>query len=215
MTLFANHDRAPRDLLGVVHINSTGCKSAPTQTVGTVIGNGLVLTVAHGVAGQKSTSITTISGQVFEAKILAIDTELDLAVLYVTTDPASKLDIEPIKFAKAVAGSTVYFVAYQDSLQVIQPAKIKRTLSIKTQDIYLETRVTRPGIEVDAKVVVGNSGGPLINNNGEIVGIIWSTSRTFKNRSWATRIEAANELLSRVSATNPSTQSPQVVACVG
>ena len=208
-------DPRPRRFDSVVLINSTGCKSADTQTVGTVIGDGLVLTVAHGVAGQLSNTVTTTSGEKLKAKIAAIDPEMDLAVLKISADPMSEFKFTPLKFARAVAGSNAYFVAFKDSLQFVQPARIKRTLLINTQDIYLETNVTRPGIEVETKVVVGNSGGPLINDKDEIVGIIWSTSRNVKNRSWATRIEAANALLSRVSTGNPSSQSPQVVACSG
>ncbi len=194
-------------------ITSIGCKSSPTQTVGTVIAKDLIVTVAHGVAGQTSTSIITVSGQVLNAKVVAIDINLDLALLYVDSTK-STTNLIPLKFANAVAGSETRFVAFEDSQQFAISAKIIKILRINTEDIYLKNKISRPGLEVETKVVVGNSGGPLINEKGEIIGIIWSTSRTVKNRSWATRIEAANELLSRVSTDNPSTQSPQVVACV-
>ncbi len=210
--IFARTQSVPKKFDSVVLITSIGCKSAPIQTVGTVIGDGLVLTVAHGVAGQTSTSITTISGQVLSARIVAIDVNLDLAVLYF--DPTElTLDLAPLKFGDAIAGINAYFVAYQDSLQVVRPAKIRRRLLINTQDIYLKADVSRPGIEVETSVVVGNSGGPIINDNGEIVGVVWSTSRTVENRSWATRVQATNELLLRISDGNPQSATPKVVAC--
>ncbi len=195
-------------------ITSIGCKSSPTQTVGTVIGKDLILTVAHGVAGQTSTSITTIDGQVLNAKVVAIDINLDLALIY-TDSAKSTTNFVPLKFADAVEGSEARFVAFEDSKQFVLSAKIKEVLRIDTEDIYLKNKISRPGLEVETMVVVGNSGGPLINHKDEIVGLVWATSRTEKNLAWATRIEAANELLSRVSVINPSTQSPQVVACVG
>ncbi len=210
--IFARTQSVPKKFDSVVLITSIGCKSAPIQTVGTVIGDGLVLTVAHGVAGQTSTSITTISGQVLSARIVAIDVNLDLAVLYF--DPKElTLDLAPLKFGDATAGINAYFVAYQNSLQVVRPAKIKRRLLINTQDIYLKADVSRPGIEVETSVVVGNSGGPIINDNGEIVGVVWSTSRAVENRSWATRVQATNELLLRISEGNPQSATPKVVAC--
>ena len=217
ITLGVNYLRPnswPSHYDSVVLITSIGCKSSPTQTVGTVIGKDLIVTVAHGVAGQTSTSIITVSGQVLNAKVVAIDINLDLALLYVDSTK-STTNLIPLKFADAVAGSETRFVAFEDSQQFAISAKIIKILRINTEDIYLKNKISRPGLEVETKVVVGNSGGPLINEKGEIIGIIWSTSRTVKNRSWATRIEAANELLSRVSTDNPSTQSPQVVACVG
>lgn len=195
-------------------ITSIGCKSAPTQTVGTVIGDGLVLTVAHGVAGQTSSFITTVSGQVLNAKVVAIDVNLDLALIYIDKTKFA-MDLVPLKFADAVEGSEARFVAFEDSQQLVLSAKIKEVLRIDTEDIYLKNKISRPGLEVETMVVVGNSGGPLINHKGEIVGLVWAKSRSEKNLVWATRIEAANELLSRVSAVNPSTQSPQVVACLG
>ncbi len=121
----------------------------------------------------------------------------------------------PLKFADAVEGSDARFVAFEDSRQFAISAKIKEILRIDTEDIYLKNKISRPGLEVETMVVVGNSGGPLINHKGEILGLVWATSRNEKNLAWATRIESAHDLLSRVSTGNPSTQSPQVVACVG
>ena len=195
-------------------VNSIGCKSSPTQTVGTVIGKDLIVTVAHGVAGQTSTSITTINGQVLNAKVVAIDINLDLALIYVDSTK-STTNLIPLKFADAVEGSETRFVAFEDSKQFVLTAKINEILRIDTEDIYLRNKVSRPGLEVEARVVVGNSGGPLINHKDEIVGLVWATSRTEKNLAWATRIEAADKLLALLSTRNPQSATPEVVACSG
>lgn len=213
--IYARSRIMPERFDSVVLLNSSGCKSSPTQTVGTVIGDGLVLTVAHGVAGQKVTSITTTSGQILDAKVVAIDINLDLALLYLPTSKASKTKLEPLKFANAVKGESGYFVAYEDAAQVVRPAQIREILRIDTEDIYLKNKVSRPGLEVETKVVVGNSGGPLINRDGELIGLVWATSRTEKNLAWATRIEAVDKLLSMISTSNPQSATPQVVACSG
>lgn len=195
-------------------VNSIGCKSSPTQTVGTVIGKDLIVTVAHGVAGQTSTSITTINGQVLNAKVVAIDINLDLALIYVDSTK-STTNLIPLKFADAVAGSETRFVAFGDSQQFAISAKIIKILRINTEDIYLKNKISRPGLEVETRVVVGNSGGPLINHKDEIVGLVWATSRTEKNLAWATRIEAADKLLALLSTRNPQSATPEVVACSG
>ena len=195
-------------------VNSIGCKSSPTQTVGTVIGKDLIVTVAHGVAGQTSTSITTINGQVLNAKVVATDINLDLALIYVDST-RSTTNLIPLKFADAVEGSETRFVAFEDSKQFVLSAKIKKILRINTEDIYLKNKISRPGLEVETRVVVGNSGGPLINHKDEIVGLVWATSRTEKNLAWATRIEAADKLLALLSTRNPQSATPEVVACSG
>ena len=172
------------------------------------------MTVAHGVAGQTSTSITTINGQVLNAKVVAIDINLDLALIYVDSTK-STTNLIPLKFADAVEGSETRFVAFEDSKQFVLTAKINEILRIDTEDIYLKNKVSRPGLEVEARVVVGNSGGPLINHKDEIVGLVWATSRTEKNLAWATRIEAADKLLALLSTRNPQSATPEVVACSG
>lgn len=211
--IYARTQSKPERFDSVVLITSIGCKTAPTQTVGTVIGDGLVLTVAHGVAGQESTLITTAFGQVISAKVAAIDVNLDLALLQIDRKELT-LDPVPLKFDDAVAGSKVWFVAYEDAAQVVRPAKITEILRIDTEDIYLKNKVSRPGLEVETKVVVGNSGGPLINHDGEIVGLVWAKSRSEKKIAWATRVSGANDLLDRFSTNNPLSTIPQVVACV-
>lgn len=204
-------DRVKAD--AVVLITSTGCRSAETRTVGTIIEGGFILTVAHGVAGQALNQITTANGTVFEATIAAIDIDLDLALLSVEGVTESQLSA-PLRLVSAKPGERVSFVAFNDQQQFIRDAKIKRRLKINTQDIYLKNKTSRPGLEVELAVNVGNSGGPLINKSGEVVGIVWSTSRVVKNRSWATRSEAVTALLAEAS-TNASPVNSKALACTG
>lgn len=205
-------DRQP-ETASVVLITSSGCRSAETRTVGTIIEGGFVLTVAHGVAGQTSNRVTTSAGDNFQATIVAIDIEQDLALLAIDSAPQSQ-NFVPVELAPAKAGELVSFVAFDDQQQFTRDAKIKRRLRINTQDIYLGNMVARPGLEVELEVSVGNSGGPLINNSGQLVGIVWSTSRVVKNRSWGTRSEAVATLLTSALA-NPSLASSKPVACTG
>jgi S1-C subfamily serine protease len=197
----------------VVLITSTGCRTAETRTVGTIIDSGFILTVAHGVVGQTRNQITTVKGETFEATIAAIDIDLDLALLKIELVTESQLST-PLRLAAAKSGERVSFVAFDDQEQFIREAKIKRRLRINTQDIYLKNKTSRPGLEVELEVNVGNSGGPLLNNSGEVVGIVWSTSRVVKNRSWATRSEAVTALLAAAS-TNASAINNKALACTG
>ena len=181
--------------------------------MGTIIDGGFILTVAHGVAGQTRNQITTVNGEIFEATVAAIDTDLDLALLKIEFATESQLST-PLRLAAAKPGERVSFVAFDDQEQFIREAKIKRRLRVNTQDIYLKNKTSRPGLEVELEVSVGNSGGPLINESGDVVGIVWSTSRVVKNRSWATRSEAVTALLAAAS-TNASAINNKALACTG
>ncbi len=210
---FAQTSRGRVKTESVVLITSTGCRTAETRTVGTVIDGGFILTVAHGVAGQTFNQITTATGSVFEASIEAIDINLDLALLKVNVDSESQLSA-PLKMSSAEPGEQVSFVAFNEQKQFVRDAKVKRRLKINTQDIYLKNKTSRPGLEVELEVEVGNSGGPLINKSGEVVGIVWSTSRVVENRSWATRSEAVAALIAEAS-TNASPTNSKALACTG
>ncbi len=192
-------------------ITSSGCRTAETRSVGTVIDGQLILTVAHGVAGQTSSQITTINGDKFEAKIVAIDTAQDLALLKISPMPQD-LPLPALAFGQATAGEDAFFVAFNDQQQFVRKAKIQRRLKINTEDIYLKEKTTRLGIEAEVKVEVGNSGGPLVNKDGEIIGVVWSTSRITNNRTWATRIEAASALVDSLNS-NPDPRTAKPVAC--
>lgn len=183
-------DPTQRQYPAVVLVRSSGCKQAVTLSVGTVVEDSLIVTVAHSVAGQQEYKVLTVDGRSLPATLEAIDTDLDLALLHV-----AQLSIAPVDLTEAHAGSSVTFVAFADGEQVSRPAVIRRALRINTEDIYLNNKVVRPGLEVAAEVKVGNSGGPLIDDHSKMVGIIWGTSRNTQNRSWATRVEAIQELL--------------------
>lgn len=211
--IYAQTDRRHINNNSVVLISSVGCRSAETRTVGTIIDGGFVLTVAHGVAGQNANRIIFADGVTTQASIAAIDSNLDLALLKFDAAPL-RSPVKPIKFASAKPGETVLFIAFNDQTQFARDAKIKRRLKVNTQDIYLREKTTRPGLEVELDVEVGNSGGPLLNKSGELVGIVWSTSRIVKNRSWATRSEAVTKLLASVS-TNAISPDAKPLACTG
>lgn len=204
--IYAQSDSRKIDATSVVLITSAGCRTAETRTVGTIIKDGYVLTVAHGVAGQASNQVTTATGKSFQATVVAIDTDQDIALLKL--DPtAEDPEFVELNFAEAKQGEKISFVAFDDQQQVIREARVTRRLKINTEDIYLQKKVSRPGLEVELQVEIGNSGGPLINKSGQLVGIVWSTSRIVKNRSWATRVEAVDQLFS------PELDEIKVVAC--
>jgi len=193
----------------VFRVEGLGCKQKPTRTVGTVVSEPLysagqlVLTVAHGVVGQDS--VVALDGdRRVPLQIVAVDTEWDLAVLQASSPLLAEngLPIGPVPVAESRAGraSFVVFEEVSDTreMQVVRPAYVTRRLRINTEDIYLadlHDRDPRPGLEVRTATYVGDSGGPLFNPNGELIGLVWGTSRKTAERSWATRVQAANALI--------------------
>lgn len=203
----APSSRAPVD--AVFRIEGLGCKRNPTRTVGTVVseslpgGGQLVLTVAHGVVGQEATEIVDGSTRV-RLRLIAVDSDWDLAVLH-AEQPLQGDDDTPVggvAFAEGRIGNAS-FVVFEDrsgvrEAAVVRPAYLAKRLRIRTEDIYLndvESREGRPGLEVRTPARVGDSGGPLFDANGEMVGLVWGTSRKSSDRSWATRVQAATSMI--------------------
>jgi S1-C subfamily serine protease len=216
----------------VFRIEGLGCKRKPTRTVGTVVSEPsysagqLVLTVAHGVVGQDS--VVALDGdRRIPMQVVAVDTEWDLAVLQAASPLFAQTNqpVDPVQFAEARVGNAS-FVVFDEAdggreIQTVRPAHVVRRLRIKTEDIYLTDLPDsngRPGLEVRTATHVGDSGGPLFNPNGELIGVVWGTSRKTAERSWATRVQAANELIesARNSVTtngNAHSEVSRLLAC--
>jgi S1-C subfamily serine protease len=130
---------------------------------------GHVLTNYHVVEDADSLSITLADGSEYTGSIVGIDPENDLAIL--KFNPAGK------KLTTIPFGSSTNLAVGQKVLAIGNPFGLQRTLTrgivsalgrpIKTESglIIKET------IQTDASINPGNSGGPLLNSNGEMIGV--------------------------------------------
>jgi S1-C subfamily serine protease len=182
----------------VVAVTATGCRLRPTQAVGTVVADGLVLTVAHAVAGEDDIVVSTGDGRDLAADVVAIDTERDAAILRV-----EHLGLDPLARRAAEGGERVQLLVIDDGRVLAHPAEVRRRIMIRTSDIYRDGEHLRPGLEVAGEVEAGDSGGGVVGEDGRLVGIVWARSREVDDRAWATRIEVAEPLLAAVADGTP------------
>ncbi len=141
-----------------------GSSTATVHGSGVVVkSNGVILTNAHVVESMENITVVLYDGQTCAGRVLYSDKTADLAVVKI-----DKLGLKPLPFAdSAVTGQTVIAIGTPISLTLRNTA---------TKGIISGTDVTVPGqyykyIQTDASVNSGNSGGPLVNMRGEIVGI--------------------------------------------
>jgi len=64
------------------------------------------------------------------------------------------------------------------------PVIMARPVTIRTEDVYVEGETLRPGFELTADIVEGDSGG-AVTVGGEVVGVVWARSRTDADRAYA------------------------------
>ena len=147
--------------------------------------DGYVLTNAHVVEGADDVYVTMTDKREFKAKIIGSDKRTDVAVVKIEANNLPRLPIGDS--SKLRAGEWVIAIGSPFGLDNTVTAGIVSAKSRDTGD-YL------PLIQTDVAVNPGNSGGPLLNMQGEVVGInsqIYSRSGGYMGISFAVPIDEA------------------------
>ena len=158
---------------GTARITTRACNSQVNGT-GVIIAPGYVVTNAHVVAGASAIRVALETGVVDAVPVL-FDPNLDVAVLY-----APRLAGRSLRFATAVPerGSEGAALGYAGGgALVVLPAAVAGSYRATGHDIYDSVQVQRDIIELRAAIEPGDSGGPVILENGTIGGLVFAESR--------------------------------------
>ena len=157
----------------VVRVDGTACGLA-IEGSGWVAAPDLVVTNAHVVAGESDTTVE-VGGQPpsLVAEPVAFDATHDLAVLRV-----DELDLPALGFApEAPSGTSGAILGYPENGPFdVQPARIGRTQDVLTQNAYGQGPVTRLLTPLRGLVRPGNSGGPLVNEDGRVLTTVFAAT---------------------------------------
>mgnify|MGYP005810093873 CR=1 FL=1 len=141
---------------------------------GFVIAPDRVMTNAHVVAGSNSVQIYA-SGSPLDATVVSYDPSVDIAILAVPNLPP-----QPLTFAQSEAktGTSVVVLGYPGGGNfTATPARIREVIKLSGPDIYRDPApVTRDVYTIRANVEQGNSGGPLIDLNGQVLGVVFGAA---------------------------------------
>ena len=162
--------------------------------------DGYIMTNAHVVEGASDVYVTLTDKREFKAKIIGSDTRTDVALLKIDGNSLPRLVIGDSD--KIRAGEWVLAIGSPFGLENTVTAGI---ISAKARDTgdYL------PLIQTDVAVNPGNSGGPLINRKGEVIGInsqIYSRSGGFMGISFAVPIDEALRVSDQLKASGRVTR---------
>ncbi|BCY15344.1 serine protease [Actinoplanes sp. L3-i22] len=159
------------------------------EGTGFVYADERVMTNAHVVAGTRDVVVETTRGQL-EGTVVVYDPKRDLAVIRV---PGLKAPVMPFVAKKAATGASAIVLGYpQDGPYNAQSARVRDVGDITGPDIYESGDVTREIYTIKSLVRSGNSGGPLIAPNGDVLGVIFAAAADDKNVGFAlTAAEAA------------------------
>lgn len=127
-----------------------------------------ILTNHHVVDGVRRIKVSLDGGRTYIAKLVAHDRETDLAVIYIST-PSPLPVVKLGSSHDLMVGETVFAVGnafgYQHSVTRGIISALHRNVQVNETQQYLDL------IQTDASINPGNSGGPLLNIDGEMIGI--------------------------------------------
>jgi S1-C subfamily serine protease len=150
----------------------TGCPGIQ-QGSSFVAGTDLVVTNAHVIAGTDRITVT-VDGRPRPAVPVRFDPDTDIAVLRVD---GLGVDPLPLALAEVDRGARGAAVGYPLGGPVHgEAAVVLRRMDAAGRDIYHRGVVRRPVYEVQAHIRPGNSGGPLVDPDGQVIGLVFSRS---------------------------------------
>ena len=170
-------------VFSTVKILGTACNSEQEGS-GFVVGPGLVATNAHVVAGESNGSTQVLLGNTaYDATTVLFDPDFDLAVLRTNAPLGPALNISS---ALVPRGTQAALLGYpEDRGLTIGAAGVTEEVTAIGKDIYNNGSVTRGVYALDATVLPGNSGGPLLGPGGQVIGVVFSRSTVYSNVGYA------------------------------
>jgi S1-C subfamily serine protease len=164
----------------VFKVTSLGCGGLVTGS-GFAIGGGYVVTNAHVVSGTHAHRVLTPAGDELGATVVYFDPARDFALLSVPDLTSSGLG-----FAPASRGTDSAVIGYPGGgPERIEPAVVDGAVEAVGRDIYSNNAVKRQVYVIQGRVRPGNSGGPLVDLQGKVLGIVFATSASDPNQAYA------------------------------
>lgn len=186
-----------------VRIESTGCSELSSGS-GFVAKDGIVVTNAHVIAGKGETLVRDKNG-LRQARVIHFDPQLDVALLAVDNLAGEPLPLSTEPVAYGAKGAVVGYP--KGGPLNISASVALDTVRARGTNIYDNATVTRTIHVLQADIVQGNSGGPAINQNGEVIGVVFATALTENNVGYAFTSDQITTTLANARTDNPTTST--------
>ena len=147
------------------------------------IGQDDVVTNAHVVAGSQRVEVDTTDGATHPATVVLFNPDVDVAILHVPGLNEAALPIATTDPARGVTGAAIGYPGGQT--ETVAPAEVRGTESAQGYNIYNSGVVNRTIEVLAAKIIPGNSGGPLVDTAGTVQGLVFAASTTNPDEGYA------------------------------
>ncbi|MBB5165122.1 acid resistance serine protease MarP [Mycobacterium sp. AZCC_0083] len=174
---------------------------------GFVVAPNRVMSNAHVVAGSESVTVE-VDGQTYDAGVVSYDPSADISILDVPNLPAPPLQFD---MQEAKSGTDAVVMGYPGGGDfTATPARIREVIRLNGPDIYHTTTVTREVYTIRGTVRQGNSGGPLIDKGGAVLGVVFGAAVDDADTGFVLTADEVARQMAKVG----STQRVQTGACI-
>lgn len=187
----------------VVRIKGQGCGGIVSGS-GFVAGSGLVATNAHVVAGIRQPYVQDANGT-HSATVIWFDPDLDFAILRVNNLAGHSLQISNPTSGENTPAAVLGYPGGGDFNA--KPAVILDEIEASGRDIYGSGHTLRSVYELQADVIPGNSGGPLVGTDGRVIGIVFAESTNYNHVGYALTTNQISKTITRAAAGNQVTST--------
>jgi S1-C subfamily serine protease len=187
---------ADRD--SVVRIKGQGCGGVVSGS-GFVVGHDLIATNAHVVAGTRQPYVQDADGS-HPASAIWFDPDLDFALLKTNGVHERSLDLNSSIAARDTPSAVLGYPGGGNFSA--KPAVVLDEIKAAGRNIYGTGHTLRDVYEVQADVVPGNSGGPLVGKDGKVIGMIFAESTNYNHVGYALTTEGLSQTIRQASAEN-------------
>ncbi|HEX4102349.1 MAG: MarP family serine protease [Pseudonocardiaceae bacterium] len=141
---------------------------------GFVVAPQRVITNAHVVAGTDQVQVEISPNNTLDAEVVSYDPEVDVAILRV---PGLRAPVLPLAPKPAISGLSGLVLGYPlDGPYTASAARVRDRIHLRGPDIYNASTVVRNVYTVRAVVRSGNSGGPLLDGSGQVLGLVFGAA---------------------------------------
>jgi S1-C subfamily serine protease len=190
-----------KDKGSVVKIEGQGCGGI-VEGSGFVVGSDLVATNAHVVAGISQPYVQDANGN-HSATVIWFDPNLDFAVLRVSNLAGHALNIDGSRVSNGTPGAVLGYPGggpFDDGA-----AAVAQEFTAIGRNIYGSGTTTRQVYELQATIIPGNSGGPLVNEAGSVIGVVFAQSTTYNHVGYALTTDQIITEINQAEAQNQAT----------
>jgi S1-C subfamily serine protease len=176
----------PASVPRVVSVLGHGAERA----TGFTVAPGRVVTVAHAVEGGGPIEVRAGRAAARSARVLRLDRRTDLALLAVPG-----LRGRAPGTASADGEVPVRVLALRDGLVVAVPGSVRRAIDARVSAPGSERALQRPALELEARLRAGDSGAPVLTDEGKLAGVLFARSRNRADTAYAVDAVAVERLL--------------------